>query len=167
MTKTAKIAVAILIIAVIVALVSYIQATQQPLQPPKPSPTPTASPTPTPSESTPTPTSVQSPTPSSEEQIRDSIMSYIKTNHPETTQFMNDLDWTGGRATPGNIVGSEKYMYYAGGWNFTMSYPVVPQPIYTITADYKATDIGVPYRIIWEGTWQNQVTNETHYVFAQ
>jgi hypothetical protein len=94
-------------------------------------------------------------------------MNYIKTNHSETAPFMKNLNWTGGRATPDNIVGAETYIYISGGWNFTMTYPVVPQAIYKITADYKATDVGIPYRVIWQGTWQNQIIKETDYVFAQ
>jgi hypothetical protein len=94
-------------------------------------------------------------------------MSFIKSNHPESAQFMKDLVWTGGRVTPPNIVGSETYMFFSQGWNVTINYPVVPNTIYKIVADYSATSIGIPYRIIWKGTWQNEVTNETSYVFAQ
>jgi hypothetical protein len=94
-------------------------------------------------------------------------MSFIRTTHPETAQFMIDLVWTGGRVTPPHLVGAETYMYYSQGWNVTISYPVVPNPIYKIVADYSATGISIPYRIIWNGTWQNEVINETSYIFAQ
>jgi len=94
-------------------------------------------------------------------------MNYIKSNHPETAQFMKDLVWTGGRVTPPNILGAEKFMYYSQGWNVTINYPVVPNAIYNIVADYSAPYIGIPYRIIWNGAWQNEVINETSYVFAQ
>jgi hypothetical protein len=43
----------------------------------------------------------------------------------------------------------------------------VPNAIYNIVADYSAPSIGIPYRIIWKGTWQNEVINETSYIFAQ
>jgi hypothetical protein len=116
----------------------------------------------------PTPTSTPSPSDlTAQEKIRDSAMSFIKSNHPESAQFMKDLVWTGGRVTPPNIVGSETYMFFSQGWNVTINYPVVPNTIYKIVADYSATSIGIPYRIIWKGTWQNEVTNETSYVFAQ
>jgi len=94
-------------------------------------------------------------------------MNYIKSNHPETAPFMTNLNWTGGRATPQNILGAETYKYYSQGWNFTIRYPVVPDPIYNLVADYSTTSIGIPYRIIWNGTWQNEVINETSYIFAQ
>jgi hypothetical protein len=99
--------------------------------------------------------------------MRDSVMSFIRSNHPETAQFMTDLVWTGGRVTPPNLVGAETYMYYSQGWNVTISYPVVLNPIYKVVADYSAIGISIPYRIIWNGTWQNEVINETSYIFAQ
>jgi hypothetical protein len=104
---------------------------------------------------------------STQEKVRDAVMYYIKANHPETTQFMKDLVWTGGRTTPPNVVGAETYMYYSQGWNFTINYPVVPNTIYTIIADYSAISTSIPYRIIWQGTWQNGTIKETSYIFAQ
>jgi hypothetical protein len=104
---------------------------------------------------------------STQEKMRDSIMDYIKFNHPETATFMKDLVWTGGRTTPPNLIGAETYVYTSDGWKFTINYPVVPNPEYNITADYSATSISIPYRIIWQGSWQNWCVNETSYVFAQ
>jgi hypothetical protein len=180
---TAKIVIATLIVIVASASVatSYYaitQLSQNTPQTPTPSPEPTVSPTPTspfpPTPTTaPTPTnsvqSTPSPTPelTTQEKIRDSAMNYVKSNHPETAQFMKDLVWTGGRVTPQNIVGAETFMYYSQGWNVTINYPVVPNAIYNIVADYSAPYIGIPYRIIWKGTWQNEVIVETSYVFAQ
>jgi hypothetical protein len=173
----AKIAVAIVIVVAFstVAGISYYATTQSPASnvSPTPSPVPTVSPMPT---ATPTPTSSVSPTPTftsspvgqtTQEQVRDSVMSFLRSNHPETAQFMTDLVWTGGRVTARNLVGAETYMYYSQGWNVTISYPVVPHAIYKIVADYSAIGIIIPYRIIWQGTWQNEVINETSYVFAK
>jgi hypothetical protein len=185
-----KIVVAILIVFVASASVaiSYYALTQ--LSPnasptPTPSPEPTVSPTPTspfptaPTSTptpitTPTPTGLASPTPTPspleltmQEKIRDSVMNFMKSNHTETAQFIGNLVWTGGRVTPQNLVGSETYMYYSQGWNVTISYPVVPNAIYNIAADHSTPYIGIPYRIIWKGTWQNEVIVETSYVFAQ
>jgi hypothetical protein len=178
MSTLKKLFVAVLLVSIlVVAIVVGMQATQ-PTPQPTPSPTPTINPTqsPTPSLS-PIPTSKPlsptssppspSPTLSEQETIRNSVMNFIKTNHPEIAQFMTNLMWTGGRSTPQNVVGAETYIYYARGWNFTMTYPVVPQPVYRIVADYKTQDVGIPYRVIWQGTWQNQIINETEYVFAQ
>ena len=104
---------------------------------------------------------------STQEKIRDSIMDYIKFNNPETAQFMNSLSWTGGRTTPSGFVGAETYFYTSNGWKFTINYPVIPNPMYNITADYSATSTGIPYRVVWKGSWQNWYINETSYVFAQ
>ncbi len=181
-TRTRMVVGVIVVLILVVAFIAYLQAIQ-PTPQSTPSPAPTTSPTKTPSASlSPTPTSPQatptpspsassSPTPSlpplEQETVRDLAMNFIKTNHPETTQFMKNLIWTGGRATADNVVGAETYIYYAGGWNVTIAYPVVPQALYKITADYKAQGISIPVRIIWEGTWQNQIIKETNYVFAQ
>lgn len=104
---------------------------------------------------TPTPLSLQ-------EQVRDSVMDYIKCKHPETALFMYDLDWTGGYIPP-LLLGAETYMYYSHGWNFAISYPVVPNPIYKIKAEYSDY---IPDRIIWQGTWQSGTINEISYVFV-
>ena len=164
-------AVLIVVFASAAVAISYYAVTQLLFQ--NASPTPTLSPEPTVSP-TPTPTGAVNPTPTlsppeltTQERIRDSVMYYIKSNHPETAQFMKDLVWTGGRVTPSNIVGAETYMYYSHGWNVTINYPVVPNAIYNVTADYSATSVGIPYRTIWQGTWQNEAIKETSYVFAQ
>jgi len=104
---------------------------------------------------------------STQEKIRDQIMDYIKFNHAETAQFMNELAWTGGRTTPATPIGTETYVYISNGWNFTISYPVVPNPLYNVTADYSDPFTAIPYRIIWIGSWQNWCITETSYVFAQ
>jgi hypothetical protein len=104
---------------------------------------------------------------STQEQARNDVMAYIKAAHNETAQFMQDLSWTGGRVDQGLLVGSDLYTYISGGWNVTMRNPVVPNPIYTVTADYKAPGTGIPYRVIWEGTWQNGIITEIVYAFAQ
>ncbi len=180
----AKTVVVILIVVVVSVAVSSYAATQLLSQ--NGSPTPTASPEPTvspmpvspfPTETAPilkpTPTdSVNlTPTPTPEltmqEKIRNSVMDYIESNHSEDVQFMKDLVWTGGRVTPQNSLGSETFMYFSQGWNVSISYLVVPNAIYSIVADYSTTSIGIPYRIIWKGTWQNEVINETSYIFAQ
>jgi hypothetical protein len=142
---------------------------------PNVTPTPTISGNPNPT-SMPAPTSsinpISTPSPSpneliTQEKVRDAVMIYIKSNHTETAQFMKDLVWNGGKVTPPNTVGAETYMYFSQGWNVTIQYPLVPNAVYKIIADYSATGISIPYRIIWQGTWQNQVIKETSYVFAQ
>jgi len=112
-----------------------------------------------------------SPELSIQEQIRNDAMAYIKANHSETAQFMNNLVWTGGRTTPEDILGAETYTYLSRGWNVTIHYPVIANPIYEVTADYSATsansNASIPYRVTWQGTWENATITETSYDFAQ
>ena len=112
-------------------------------------------------------TAYNSNVPSTQEQIRNSVMVYLENNHNEVAQFLGNLNWTGGRATPTGLVGAETYTYLSGGWNVTITYPVIPNPTYRVTADYSAQGISIPYRVIWEGTWQNGAITETSYTFAQ
>jgi uncharacterized protein (UPF0333 family) len=113
----------------------------------------------------------QQPELSIQEQVRDDAMVYIETNHPEAAQFMDNLAWVGGRTTSSGLIGAETYAYTSQGWNVTISYPVIQNPIYTITADYSATSanggVSIPYRVIWQGTWENGTITETGYTFAQ
>jgi hypothetical protein len=105
-----------------------------------------------------------------QEQVRDDAVAYISTSHPETAQFMDNLTWTGGRTTPQGILGAETYTYTSQGWNVTIQYPVIANPTYAITADYSAAsteDVSIPYRVIWQGTWENGTITESSYTFAQ
>lgn len=108
-----------------------------------------ANPTPTP---TPEPTAPQV-------LVRDSAIAYIQANHTDAAQYLTDLNWSGGRATPEGLVGAETYIYTSGNWNLTIQYPVIPNPIYTINATYTSTDIS----IIWHGTSENGIITETDY----
>ncbi len=106
---------------------------------------------------------------STQEQVRDDVMTFIKTNHSETAQYIQNLVWTGGRATPEGLVGSETYIYQAQAWNVTMQYPVVPNAIYNVTAN--CTLPGArrgEFKTVaaWQGTWQNGTITETGYNFT-
>jgi hypothetical protein len=112
------------------------------------------------------------PTPklATQEDIRDEAIAYIKANHTDADRFLNNLSWTGGRQNT-NLLGAETYIWQSQGWNVTMRYPVVAQPTYKITADYSPQQtpesIGIPYRIVWEGIWQDGTLTETSYTFSQ
>jgi hypothetical protein len=112
---------------------------------------------------------------STQEQVRDAVMGYIEANHPETAQYMKGLIWTGGNTTPQGIVGAETYSYTSDGWNVTMQYPVVPNAIYSITANYtsaqtivssQGTIVSAQTIVSWQGTWQNGTITETSYNFT-
>jgi hypothetical protein len=102
------------------------------------------------------------------EQVRDAVMEYIEANHPETAQFMGELVWTGGKVETG-LLGAEIYNYESEGWNVTISYPVIVNPVYDVTVNYSVPDgvISIPYAVIWEGTWENGTVTEASFVFAQ
>jgi len=98
-----------------------------------------------------------------QEKMRDFVMGYIVFRHPETGSLIGNSTWTGGKTTPPNIVGSETYQYYSGRWNFTMSYPVVPNPRYNISVKYYSSWLAYYTDIEWHGSWQNWYVNETEY----
>lgn len=104
-----------------------------------------------------------------QEQIRDAVISYIRTQHSQTAPYMQDFMWSGGMMPQGMMLGSSAYSYQSNGWNMTMRHPVVPNPIYTITANYTSPISEVtPKRnmIMWSGTWQNGTITETGYTFT-
>lgn len=104
-----------------------------------------------------------------QEQIRDAAMNYLKTNHNEVAVYMQDLSWTGGMVDQGMQIGSSKYSYESFGWNVTMQYPIVQNPIYTITINYvsSVSQVHPAQNIVaWAGTWQNGTITETSYTFT-
>ncbi len=102
---------------------------------------------------------------STQEQVREVAMAYIKGYHNQTGSLMQDLSWTGGRLTSQSSVGAETYSYQSSGWNVTIQYPVVPKPTYTITATcmLPTQAISSPYAVSWQGTLQNGVVVETNF----
>lgn len=151
--------VVILIVAVVIGVALWQAGVfNQPAATPTPTAAATQTPTPTP-EATPTPSELPVFGGSTQEQVRDEAMNYTEANHTETTPYMKNLSWTGGDVTPSGIVGASTYTYLSLGWNVTMQYPIVPDPIYTVTADYNSSGIS----ITWKGTWQNNTITETSY----
>lgn len=109
--------------------------------------------------------------PVTQEQVRDLTMAYIKAQHNETAPYLRSLLWTGGRTTPEGILGTETYSYQSSGWNITIQYPVVPNTIYSITAQYRSFPTyfsqtsSEDIMISWQGTLQNGTLTETAYNF--
>jgi hypothetical protein len=160
--------VAVTLIVILVIVVGYVGLTglnsNQPTITPTPSATPVASVTPQAS-----PTASIASQPSTQEQIRDSVISYIGATHNETMPYMQGFMWTGGMMSTGMMVGSSTYSYQSNGWNVTMQYPVTLNPTYIITANYTSLVSQVfPPRnmIMWSGTWQNGTITETGYSFT-
>lgn len=111
-------------------------------------------------DSTVTNTSETSPQTSSvlPEEVRDAAMTYVKTKHSRTAQFMTDLSWTGSRLDTEEL-GNETYVYYASSWTVTVRWPLVSNPTYSISASYNSEETF----IIWQGTYQNGSIKETSY----
>lgn len=65
------------------------------------------------------------------------------------------------------MLGAETYTYQNGGWNVTINYPVIPEPVYNVIVHYAvpAGQIGIPYRVVWDGTWQDGNITETKFTF--
>jgi len=104
----------------------------------------------------------------SPEQIRDQVIQYIQTNHPDAAILMNNFEWTGGLVETG-LLGAGLYNYQSEGWTVEISYPIIANPTYDVTVEYftPSGTISIPYSLNWQGTWQNEVVTETNFVFAQ
>ncbi len=98
-----------------------------------------------------------------QEQVRDLTLQYLNAYHNQTQMYMHDLSWHGGRMNMGMMVGSETYNFQSTGWNVTMQYPVVPNPMYSIKADY--TLAGNAPVMMWEGILQNGTMTQTSYSY--
>jgi len=168
--KFAAALITIIVVVTVIALVyaqqttpTYPSPTQQPTATPTPSPTETASAPTTEPETTPTPT----PQLTQQEQVRDAIMNYIKTNHRETQAYLPTLPWTGGRIETSN-VGAVSYNWQSQNWNVTLQYPVVPDPVYFVNVSLSQNPISemIEPVIAWTGTWQGGTITETTYRFA-
>jgi uncharacterized protein (UPF0333 family) len=110
------------------------------------------------------PSTSPTPTPAPEvvtqETARDAAIMYIATNHMDIASLTSNISWTGGRQETG-LVGSETYIYISGNWNVTITNPVIPDPIYTLTAVY--TDTASHVTIAWAGTYHNETITQTGY----
>lgn len=90
------------------------------------------------------------------DEIRDGAMVYLAANHSGTVSMMSGLSWSGGRQDTG-LLGAENYVYTSGSWSCVIDYPVVLNPVYTITMDYSVTGVGIR----WMGSYHNGTFSET------
>jgi uncharacterized protein YneF (UPF0154 family) len=102
-----------------------------------------------------------------QEQVCDITLQYLSAYHNQTQQYMHGMSWEGGRINKGIMVGSETYSYQNSGWNVTMQYPVVPNPIYTISAQYAPMGMmNAAMMVDWQGTLQGGYINQTNYRYT-
>ena len=105
-------------------------------------------------------------------QVRDAAMAYIKTHHEGTSQYMQNLSWSGKDITPPGYTGGEWYSYESGGWNLTINYAVGLPPTtpplptgYSVTANYTAQTATGQVEVFWQGNVQAGAVTEIAYTF--
>jgi len=91
------------------------------------------------------------------EEIRNAVMSYVRDNHPTTAGLIGDIVWIGGDITPSGLEGKTTYQYLGGGWNVTISWVVIAEPLFEVKMEYKNEGI------TWTGSVYDGVVNETSY----
>lgn len=87
------------------------------------------------------------------ENIRDQAMTYLAANHTQTMPLMPTGHWSGGRVDTG-LLGAENYLFTTSEWDVSINYPVVLNPVYSITCNYTSANL------TWIGTYQNGVLSE-------
>ena len=102
-----------------------------------------------------------------QEQALYDVTGYIQETHPETAEYFRVTSWSGGLVpNPEGFVGSSTYKYFGIGWNITIKYPVVLDPIYTVNATYANPQSQSGSVIVdWQGTWHNGSVTETSYSY--
>jgi hypothetical protein len=101
---------------------------------------------------------------SSEEQVRNDVVSSIARNHNETDLYISTFSWSGGLVETG-FVGSAVYEYKSSGWTVSLQYPIVENPVYTVNATYTSPTTNNVI-VNWQGLWENTVVVETAYTFT-
>jgi hypothetical protein len=102
--------------------------------------------------------------------VRDVAIDHIKRYHPETVDLLIHLTWSGGKDETGEFMDEEHYIYTSSGWIIEITFPISSNPEYEIKADYssiRSGSVGVPTRIIWQGTYINDKITEKNYTIAQ
>ncbi len=91
------------------------------------------------------------------EEIRNAVMSFIRDYHPTTARLIGDIVWIGSDITPSGLVGKTTYQYLGGGWNVTIGWAVIANPIFDIQVENRHEEI------TWTGTVYDGIINETSY----
>ena len=94
---------------------------------------------------------------SAQNQVRDAVMTFIRTRHPETATLMTLLQWVG-QIDDSGAVGTTNYDYFSGGWTVVLQISAASPSSFIVTADY----VGDNY-VSWQGTYQNATISETSF----
>jgi hypothetical protein len=94
-------------------------------------------------------------------------VNYLQEHHPETVPFFKITSWSGGLVpNPEGFMGSTTYKYIGIGWDLTIQYPVVPDPIYNVNATYTTPNSQSSSIIVdWQGTWHSGNITEISYSY--
>ncbi len=100
-----------------------------------------------------------------QEIIRNDAVEYIEINHPETEPLMSNFTWTGGVVE--TFAPPATYIYNSNGWTVMIQEPLKDSQTYSITAEFVAPGIGIPYHLTFAGTWLDGTVTESSFSFAQ
>ena len=104
----------------------------------------------------------QNETPEPPEVARDKAVEYVLQAHEELVSIQAPSEWEMRNLSPG-LLGASNIQYTSGGWNVTVSYPVVLSPTYTVEVNYTG-DLSFK----WAGTVdQNWTVAETDFALVQ
>ena len=86
----------------------------------------------------------------------DSVMDYIKQNHPATAPFIEeDIHWA--RSTTVRKIGYTRATYTGDGWTVAIGHAITAEVIYEVKAEYAEEGI------VWVGTIKDGVVTEKSY----
>jgi hypothetical protein len=91
----------------------------------------------------------------SPESARDMAIQYIAEKYPELADLAVPNEWTFTDLTPEGMLGASTYRYMGLGWNVTIRFMVVLDPVYTVTVEHSG-DV----EFTWEGTVESSGVTE-------
>jgi len=91
----------------------------------------------------------------SPESARDAAIQYIVENYPGLADLAVPSEWTFTDLTPEGMLGASTYRYTGLGWNVTVRFMVVLEPVYTVTVEHSGDD-----GFTWEGTVESSGVTE-------
>lgn len=91
----------------------------------------------------------------SPESARDAAIQYIVENYPELADLAVTSEWAFTDLTPEGMLGASTYRYMGLGWNVTVRFMVVLEPVYTVTVVHSG-DV----EFTWEGTVESSGVTE-------
>jgi hypothetical protein len=91
----------------------------------------------------------------SPESARDAAIQYIAENYPGLADMAVPSEWTFTDLTPEGMLGASTYRYAGLGWNVTVRFMVVLEPVYTVTVEHSGDE-----GFTWEGTVESSGVTE-------